>query len=83
MVHVAHNGKSIHVAGMWNSGVKDWNEITLTVQLHWSTNTLSREEKVLFLMNFWTLNSNIFPEFPYHPHLSLCTSLHMWVTESL
>jgi len=22
-------------------------------------------------MYFWTLNSNIFPEFLYHPHLSL------------
>jgi hypothetical protein len=25
-------------------------------------------------MYFWTLNSNIFPEFPYHPHLSLSDS---------
>ena len=25
-------------------------------------------------MYFWTLNSNIFPEFLYHPHLSLSDS---------
>jgi hypothetical protein len=28
-------------------------------------------EKSLFLMYFWMLNSNMFPEFLYHPHLSL------------
>ena len=52
---------------------------------------LSPEEKCLFLVYFWTLNSNMFPEFLYHmfpeflchPHLSRCirlyesTSLHM------
>ena len=25
----------------------------------------------MFLMYFWTLNSNMFPEFFYHPHFSL------------
>jgi len=32
-------------------------------------------------MYFWTLNSNMFPEFLYYSHL-LCaiTSLHMWAT---
>jgi len=25
----------------------------------------------MFLMCSWTLNSNMFPEFLYHPHLSL------------
>jgi len=25
----------------------------------------------IFLMYFWTLNLNMFPEFLYHPHLSL------------
>jgi len=25
----------------------------------------------MFLMSFWKLNSNTFPEFLYHPHLSL------------
>jgi len=38
---------------------------------------------------FLKLNSNMFPEFLYHPQLSCCirlyesTSLHMWVTEGL
>ena len=31
-------------------------------------------KKCLFLMYFWTLNSNMFPEFLYHPHLSLSDS---------
>jgi len=35
---------------------------------------LSHEEKCLFLMYFWTLNSNMFPEFIYHPHFSLIDS---------
>jgi hypothetical protein len=30
---------------------------------------LSLEEKCLFPVYFWTLNSNIFPEFLYHPRL--------------
>jgi len=40
-------------------------------------------EKSLFLVYFWTLNSNMFPELLYHPQLSHCirlcetTSLHM------
>ena len=44
---------------------------------------MSHEEKYLFLMYFWTLNSNMFSEFLYHPHLSRCirlcesTSLHI------
>ena len=29
----------------------------------------------MFLVYFWTLNSNIFPEFLYHPHLSRCIRL--------
>ena len=33
-------------------------------------NILAHEEKCLFLMCFWTLNSNMFPEFLYQPHLS-------------
>ena len=33
--------------------------------------TLVNEEKCLFVMYFWTLNSNMFPEFLYRPHLSL------------
>ena len=28
-------------------------------------------KKCLFLVYFWTLNSNMFPKFLYHPHLSL------------
>ena len=40
-------------------------------RLHWSAKILSHEEKYVFLMYFWTLNSNMFPEFLYHPHLSL------------
>jgi len=38
---------------------------------------------------FWTQNSNMFPEFLDHPHISrysrLCesTNLHMWVTGGL
>jgi len=43
--------------------------IKLVLQLHWSKKVLAREEKCLFLMYFWTLNSNIFPEFLYLPHL--------------
>jgi len=31
----------------------------------------SPKEKCLFLMYFWTLNSNMFPEVLYHPNLSL------------
>jgi hypothetical protein len=42
--------------------------------LQWSTKILSHEEKCLFLMYFWVLNSNMFPEFLYHPHLSLSDS---------
>ena len=40
-------------------------------------------------MYFWTLNSNMFPEFLYHPpllcciRLCECTHLHMWVTGGL
>ena len=41
------------------------------LRLHWSTKILSYEEKCLLLMYFWTLNSNMFPEFLYHPHLLL------------
>ena len=58
-------------------------------RLHWSTKIVSHEEKYLFLMYFWTPNSNMFPEFLYHPHFSRCirlcesTSLHMCVTEGL
>jgi hypothetical protein len=44
-------------------------------RLHWSTKILSHEEKCLFLMYFWTVNSNMFPEFLYHPHLSRCIRL--------
>jgi len=39
--------------------------------------------KNMFVMYFWTLNSNMFPEFLYHPHLLRCirlsdrTRLHM------
>jgi len=40
-------------------------------KLHWSTKILAHEEKCLFLMYFWMLNSNMFPEFLYHPHLLL------------
>ena len=49
----------------------------------------SHKEKCLFLMYFWTLNSNMFPEFLYHPYLLRCiwlcenTSLHMWVAGGL
>ena len=43
-------------------------------QLHRSTKSLSHEEKCLFLMYFWALISNIFPEFLYHPHLPLSDS---------
>ena len=52
-------------------------------KLHWSTKILAHEEKCLVVMYFWTLNSNMFPEFLYHPHLlryiRLCdrTRLHM------
>jgi hypothetical protein len=45
--------------------------LLLLLLLHWSTKVLSHEEKCLFLMYFWTLNSNMFPEFLYHPHFSL------------
>jgi len=31
----------------------------------------SARNKCLFLVYFWTLNSNIFPEFLYHQHLLL------------
>jgi hypothetical protein len=42
--------------------------------LHGSTKILSHTEKCLFLMYFFfTLNSNMFPEFLYHPHLSRCS----------
>jgi len=30
---------------------------------HWSTKILTHEDKCLFLMYFWTMNSNMFPEF--------------------
>jgi len=59
---------------------------THILQLRWSTKILSHEKECLFLMYFWTLNSNMFPEFLYHPHLLHCirpcesTSLHLWVT---
>jgi len=39
--------------------------------------------KNMFVMYFWMLNSNMFPEILYHPHLLFCirlcegTSLHM------
>ena len=58
-------------------------------RIHWSTKILVHEEKCPFLMYFWTLNSNMFPEFLYHPHLLRCirlcdhTHLHMWVTGGL
>jgi len=32
---------------------------------------LSHEENCLFLRYFWTLNSNTFPGFLYHPQISL------------
>jgi hypothetical protein len=51
--------------------------VTISVsvnKLHWSKKVLSHEEKCLFLMYFWTLNSNMFPEFLNHPHLSLSDS---------
>jgi len=50
--------------------------------LHWTTKILSHKEKCLFLIYFWMLNSNMFPEFFCHPHLFCCirlcesTSLH-------
>ena len=40
-------------------------------KLHWSTKILSHKEKCLSLVYFWTLNSNMIPEFLYHPHFSL------------
>jgi len=42
--------------------------------LQLSTKILSHEEECLFLMYFWMLNSSMFPEFLYHPHLSLSDS---------
>ena len=57
--------------------------------LHWSTKVLSHEENCLFLMYFWTLNSNMFSEFLYHPQLSRCirlcesSNLRMWVPGGL
>ena len=46
-----------------------------TFKLHWSTKILSHKEKCLFLMYFWTLNSNMFLEYLYHPHLLRCIRL--------
>jgi len=40
-------------------------------RLHSSKMILAHEEKFLFLIYLWRLNSNMFPEFLYHPHLSL------------
>ena len=40
-------------------------------------------EKCLFLMYFWALNSSMFPEFLYHPHLSSCIRLCESLCESL
>jgi hypothetical protein len=40
-----------------------------------STKNLSHEENCRFLMYLWTLNSNIVPQFLYHPHLSRCLRL--------
>jgi hypothetical protein len=37
------------------------------ILLHWSTKILSHEEKCPFLMYFWTLNWNMFPEFLFCP----------------
>jgi len=39
--------------------------------LTWPTKILFRKEKCLFLMYFWTLNSDIFLEFLYHTKISL------------
>jgi hypothetical protein len=43
--------------------------------LHWSTKILSHEDKGLYMMYFWILNSNTFPEFLYQPQLSCCIRL--------
>jgi hypothetical protein len=51
----------------WLTVVTDY-----TIQLHWSTKILAHEDKCLFLMYFWTPNSNMFPEFLDHPHLLCC-----------
>jgi len=45
--------------------------LKIKLELQWSTKILSHDEKCPFLVYFWTLNSNMFPEFLYHPHLSL------------
>ena len=63
-------------ATCWNFGLHKggWD----SDQLHWPTMILAHEEKCLFLMYFWALNSNVFPEVPYHSHLSRCIRL-MWL----
>jgi hypothetical protein len=45
------------------------------LELHWSTKILSHEEKCLLLVYIWKLNSNMFPEFLYHPHILRCITL--------
>jgi len=57
---------------------QDWQNLKQAIleaarefKLHWSTKILAHEEKCLFLVYFWTLNSIIFPEFLYHAQLSL------------
>ena len=63
------------LSGIQNHELHNPNNLVLTEpKLHWSTKILFHEEKCLFLMHFWTLNSNMFPEFLYHPHLSLSDS---------
>jgi len=46
-------------------------EAATEFKLHRSTKILAHEEKCLFLVYFWMLNSNMFPEFLFHAHLSL------------
>jgi len=53
------------VRDIWNDGMS-----LPFATLHWLIKILAHGEKCLFLMYFWTLNSNMFPEFLYHPHLS-------------
>ena len=81
---------SFPVTEIWSAILRGKDKYhVLLDKLHWSKKILSHEEKCLFLMYFWKLNSNMFPEFLYHLHISRCirlcenTSLHMWVTGRL
>ena len=78
---------SIQVVGPTAVLISGYRGLNVKSIIHkWSSKVLSLEEKCLFLMYLSTLNSNMFPEFLSHPHLSrfigLCEA-QAYICESL